>query len=149
MQAVLYVLSGGVGVVLAIHLAMNGKVGVLIANPRVGNAIFWIVGAVAAVLIGLTGLTGGNSSLHRLSSVPAYLYLAGAIGAVLVFVIAWLIPRIGAGPAMVTMLTGQVICGLIISQYGWLGSPVQPMNGWNALGVLLLFGGAILTVVGH
>jgi len=49
----------------------------------------------------------------------------------------------------VTMLTGQVICGLIISQYGWLGSPVQPMNGWNALGVLLLLGGAILTVVGH
>ena len=121
MQAVLYVLSGGVGVVLAIHLAMNG----------------------------LTEFTGGNSSLHRLSSVPAYLYLAGTIGAVLVFVIAWLIPRIGVGPAMVTMLTGQVICGLIISQYGWLGSPVQPMNGWNGVGVVFLIAGAVLSVVGH
>lgn len=149
MQAVLYVLSGGIGVVLSIHLAMNGQVGVLLANPRVGNAIFWVVGAVMAALIGLTGLVGNQGSLQRLSSVPAYLYLAGAIGAVLVFVIAWLIPRIGAGPTMVTMLTGQVISGLIISQYGWLGSPVQPLNGWNALGVLLLIGGAALTVIGH
>ena len=149
MQGVLYVFSGAVGVVLAVHLAMNGQVGVLLENPRVGNAIFWIVGAVAAILIGLTGLVGQGPSLQRLSTVPAYLYLAGAIGAVLVFAIAWLIPRIGAGPAMVTMLAGQVIAGLVISQYGWLGSPIRPMNAWNALGVLFLIGGAALTVIGH
>lgn len=149
MQILLYVLSGGVGVVLAIHLAMNGQVGALLANPRVGNAIFWIIGAVVAVLIGLTGLAGNSSSLHRLSTVPAYLYLAGAIGAVLVFVIAWLIPRIGAGPAMVTMLAGQVIAGLVISQYGWLGSPVRRITGWNGLGVVFVIAGAMLTVVGH
>ena len=138
MQAVLYVLSEGVGIVLAIHLAihlaMNGQVGVLLANPRVGNAVFWIVGAVVAVLIGLTGLAGDSSSLHRLSAVPAYLYLAGALGAILVFVIAWLIPRIGAGPAMAMMLAGQVIAGLVISQYGWLGSAVRPIKGWNGFG---------------
>ena len=87
--------------------------------------------------------------MHRLSTVPAYLYLAGAMGAVLVFGIAWLIPRIGASPAMVTMLTGQVIAGLSISQFGWLGSPVRPINGWNRLGVLLLITGAVLTVIGH
>ena len=148
MQAVLYLLSGGVGIVLAIHLAMNGQVGALLTNPRVGNALFWIIGAIVAVVIGLTGLAGDSSSLQRLSTVPAYLYLAGAIGAVLVFVIAWLIPRIGAGPAMVTMLTGQVIAGLVISQYGWLGSAVRPINGWNRLGVVLVIAGAVLTVVG-
>ena len=104
---------------------------------------------MAAVLIGLTGLVGNQVSLQRLSTVPAYLYLAGVMGAVLVFAIAWLIPRIGAGPAMVTMLTGQVIAGLVISQFGWLSSPVQPINGWNGLGVLLLITGAVLTVIGH
>ena len=134
MQAVLYVLSEGVGIVLAIHLAMNGQVGVLLANPRVGNAVFWIVGAVVAVLIGITGLAGDSSSLHGLSAVPAYLHLAGALGAILAFVIAWLIPRIGAGPAMATMLAGQVIAALVISQHGWLGSAVRPIKGWNGFG---------------
>ena len=101
------------------------------------------------MLIGLTELARNDSSLHRLSTVPAYLYLAGALGAILVFVIAWLIPRIGAGPAIVTMLAGQVLAGLAISQYGWLGSAVRPINGWNGLGVVLVIAGAILSVVGH
>ena len=43
------------GVVLTVHLAMNGKVGAAINNPRVGNALFWCIGAVGAVLIGLSG----------------------------------------------------------------------------------------------
>jgi transporter family-2 protein len=32
---------------------MNGKVGSALANPRVGNALFWCIGALTAVLIGL------------------------------------------------------------------------------------------------
>ncbi|MCD6495621.1 DMT family transporter, partial [Candidatus Bipolaricaulota bacterium] len=47
------------------------------------------------------------------------------------------------------MLTGQVIAGLVISQYGWLGSAMRPINGWNILGVLLVIMGAIFTVIGH
>jgi transporter family-2 protein len=34
---------------------MNGKVGSVLINPRVANAVFWCIGAVAAVLIGITG----------------------------------------------------------------------------------------------
>ena len=43
------------GVVLTVHLAMNGKVGVAIGNPRIGNMVFWCIGAVGAIVIGLTG----------------------------------------------------------------------------------------------
>jgi len=49
----------------------------------------------------------------------------------------------------VTMLTGQVIAGLVISQYGWLGSAVRPINGWNGLGIVFVIAGAVLSVVGH
>ena len=47
------------GIVLAVHLAMNGKVGVALDNPRVGNAVFWCIGAVAAIIIGLSGWQAG------------------------------------------------------------------------------------------
>ncbi len=43
------------GVILAVHLAMNGKVGAVLVNPRVGNALFWCIGAAAAVAIGISG----------------------------------------------------------------------------------------------
>ena len=37
------------GVVLSVHLAMNAQVGAILNNPRMGNAIFWCIGAVTAI----------------------------------------------------------------------------------------------------
>ena len=56
MKLPLYFLTTLLGIVLAVHLAMNGKVGAVLNNARVGNALFWCIGAVGAVIIGLTGL---------------------------------------------------------------------------------------------
>ena len=67
------------GIVLAVHLAMNGKVGASLNNPRVGNGLFWCVGAVAAVIIGATGWQSG--ALDGLKDVHPVLLTAGALGA--------------------------------------------------------------------
>jgi bacterial/archaeal transporter family-2 protein len=131
------------GVVLTVHLAMNGKVGAVLNNARVGNAMFWCIGAVAALAIGLTGLKQG--ALAPLGGVNPLLFSAGAIGACLVFGIAWLIPQIGAGNLMMAMLAGQILGGLVLSHFGWLGSPVQPITILKMVGVALMFGGIVLT----
>jgi len=146
MRAHLYVLTLFLGVVLAVHLAMNGKVGSVLSNPRVGNAVFWCIGAVAAVIIGLTGWKTG--ALAPLRQVHPILLTAGALGACLVFAIAWLIPQIGAGPVMITLLAGQVIGGIVMSHFGWLGSPVQPVSVMKIVGVLIMVGGVALATFG-
>jgi transporter family-2 protein len=142
MKAPLYLLSAGLGIVLAVHLAMNGKVGNVMGNPRVGNAVFWCIGAVTAVIVGLSGWREG--ALSPLSSVHPMLLTAGALGACLVFAIAWLIPQVGAGPVMITLLAGQVIGGLLISHFGWLGSPIDPISPMKLLGVAVMTGGVCL-----
>jgi len=139
MRAHLYLLTLFLGVVLAVHLAMNGKVGSVLNNPRVGNALFWCIGALAAVIIGLTGWKSG--ALVPLKQVHPILLTAGALGACLVFAIAWLIPQIGAGPVMITLLAGQVIGGILMSHFGWLGSPVQPVTVMKIVGVLVMVAG--------
>ena len=57
MKTPLLLLSMCLGVVLTVHLAMNGFVGAALNNPRVGNALFWCIGAVGAIVIGLTAGT--------------------------------------------------------------------------------------------
>jgi transporter family-2 protein len=94
------------GVILAVHLSMNGKVGSVLNNARVGNAMFWCIGALGAVAIGVTGWETGV--LQPLKTVHPLLFTAGILGASLVFAIAWLIPQVGAGPVMITLLAGQV-----------------------------------------
>jgi transporter family-2 protein len=121
---------------------MNGKVGTIIANPRVANAVFWCIGAATALLIGLTGWQQG--AMAPLAKVHPLLLTAGMLGACLVFAIAWLIPKIGAGPVMITLLAGQILGGLLMSHFGWLGSPVQPVTAMKLMGVLLMIAGVVL-----
>ena len=92
--------------------------------------------------IGLTGWQSG--ALAPLKQVHPVLLTAGILGACLVFAIAWLIPQVGAGPVMITLLAGQVLGGLLMSHYGWLGSPVQPVTLTRLAGVVVMIGGVVL-----
>jgi transporter family-2 protein len=130
------------GVILAVHLSMNGKVGSVINNARVANALFWCIGAVWAVVIGMTGWESG--AFQPLKNVHPLLLTAGALGASLVFAIAWLIPQVGAGTVMITLLAGQVIGGLVMSHFGWLGSPVQPVTLLKVVGVIVMIAGSAM-----
>ena len=121
---------------------MNGKVGSELNNARVGNALFWCIGAVGAMAIGLTGWQTG--ALGPLKQVHPVLLTAGVLGACLVFAIAWLIPQVGAGPVMITLLAGQILGGLLMSHFGWLGSPVQPVTMTKLAGVVLMIGGVVM-----
>jgi transporter family-2 protein len=142
MRTYLYGMTMLLGVVLTVHLAMNGKVGAVLGNPRVGNALFWCIGAITAVGIGLTGWQSG--ALSGLRQVNPVLLTAGAMGATLVFGIAWLIPQIGAGPMTLMLLAGQILSAMVLSHFGWLGSPVQPLTAMNIIGALVMVGGIVL-----
>ena len=142
MKGAFFALTLGLGIVLAVHLAMNGKVGEAIGNPRVANAVFWCIGAVTAVIVGLTGWQAG--ALAQLSNVHPLMLTAGAMGALLVFAIAALIPQVGAAGLFISLLSGQVITAMVISHYGWLGSPVETVNIYKIIGVVLMIGGAVI-----
>jgi transporter family-2 protein len=146
MKVPLYFLTMLLGVVLAVHLSMNGKVGAVLNNARVGNALFWCIGAVGAVVIGLTGWQSG--ALQPLKNVQPVLLTAGILGACLVFAIAWLIPQVGAGAVMITLIAGQVLGGLVMSHFGWLGSPVQPISLTKLAGVAIMIAGVALATYG-
>jgi transporter family-2 protein len=121
-------------------------VGAVLGNPRVGNALFWCIGAVWAIVIGLSGWHAG--ALSGLKQVNPILLTAGAIGASLVFAIAWLIPQIGAGPMTLYLLSGQIIGGLVLSHFGWLGSPVAPISMMTIVGTLVMIAGVVLATRG-
>lgn len=142
MKLQFYVFTILLGVILALHLAMNGRVGNAIGNPRVANAVFWCIGAVTAVLIGLTGYKPGV--LNGLKNVSPWLLTAGVLGACLVFAIAWMIPHVGARGVFLTLLAGQILGSMTISHFGWLDSPVQKITPINIVGTLIMLVGVYL-----
>ena len=117
---------------------MNANVGESMANPRVANAVFWTIGAIAAIIVGLTGWEPGV--LGHLKGVNPLLLTAGALGACLVFAIAWTIPKMSAGTFFILLLSGQVVGGLLMSHFGWLVAH-EPIS-------LAQLGGAVLMIMG-
>jgi transporter family-2 protein len=140
-----YLLAFFVGLVIAVHLAMNADVGEKIENARAGNAVFWSVGAVVAIIIWLA--SPNRSAISRLKEVSPLLLLAGAMGAALVLAIAIIIPKIGAGPTNVLQLAGQVIAGVLISQFALWSSPQESITVLKMVGVVVMVGGAYMAVV--
>jgi transporter family-2 protein len=72
------------------------------------------------------------------------LLTAGALGACLVFAIIWLIPQAGARGVFISLLAGQVLGGMVLSHFGWLGSPVQRISATNVIGALVMIAGVVL-----
>ncbi len=140
-----YIFAFGVGLILAVHLAMNADVGQKLGNARAGNAIFWVVGAIVAVIIWLAG--PDRSAVLELTKVNPLLLLAGALGASLVLAIAVIIPRIGAGAANVMLLAGQVIAGVLISHFALWSSPETSITPVKIVGIAVMIGGAYMAVM--
>lgn len=143
MKVQFYLLTLFLGVILTVHLAMNGMVGAAIGNPRVANALFWCIGAVTAVVVGATGWKAG--ALSGLGQVNPVLLFAGVMGALLVFAIGKISPEVGAGPFFVLLIAGQIVSAMVISHFGWLGNPVSPITPMHALGALVMIAGVFMT----
>jgi transporter family-2 protein len=48
---------------------------------------------------------------------------------------------------MITLLAGQVVGGMLMSHYGWLGSPVEPVTPTKIVGVLVMIAGVALATL--
>ncbi|MGC2000115.1 MAG: DMT family transporter, partial [Candidatus Acidiferrales bacterium] len=98
--------------------------------------------ALTAIAIGLTGWRSG--ALAGIAKVNPMLLTAGALGACLVFAIIWLIPQVGARALFINLLAGQVFGAMILSHFGWLGSPVQRVTPVHIVGAVVMMLGVVL-----
>ena len=99
--------------------------------------------AISALLF-LSGQRGGVAALREVP--PAYVILPGLISVAVVGTNTYLIPRLGAVNLVVVTVAAQLVGRAVISHFGWLASPVDPITWPKAVGALLVAGGAFLVV---
>ncbi len=140
----LFLFTVGLGVVIALHLAMNARAGEMLGSVRAGNFIFWMIGALTGCLIWLA--SADFAALGRAFQVPAGLWLAGVMGSSLVLGISFAMPRLGVGPTTVGLLLGQLAAGAVISHFGWLSPEAIPLNPVRLAGLGTIAAGVLLVV---
>lgn len=144
MQTIFYIgLAFLMGLVMAIYLPMNSVVARFLGSTITANVTFFLV-ALATSLI-LFFAFGNPRTLFKVQDVPIYFYLTGFIGALMVMGATFLVPQLGARRFFILLLAGQVLMAVIVSHFGFLKSPTDPVNARKLAGAVLVTLGAILT----
>lgn len=65
--------------------------------------------------------------------------VGGLLGAASVFVIVWVVPKIGVTSVLISVIAGQILIGLIIDHFGLFGSRSIPIDYKKSVAILLLF----------
>lgn len=137
----LAIFSGALG---GIHVPINGALSMRIQSTMMATWTFYgIAFALNTVWI---LIYWDRSAFMALASVPRWYFIAGVISLVVVASGTYLMPRLGAVNVFVLVLSSQMILRMVISHFGWLDSPIAPINIAKLIGALFLILGAILVV---
>jgi len=132
------------GVVTAIYLSANSGVSKVLGSPLAANLPFFFNALVTSAIILL--VAGGTPTLKQWKQLPLHLYLPGVFSAVMIIGTTALVSRLGAKPFFVLLLAGQLVGALIVSQFGWFGSPPSSSGLKELLGVSLMAAGAAIAL---
>lgn len=134
-----------IGASFSIYLPMLSQTGRIVGSPALANVPFFLIGATVSAIAFL--LTARPSAVTRFVDVPPWLFLAGVVSGIVIVGTTALIPRIGPGVFFVLIVAGQVVMGAIVSHFGVLGSPLDPLTLKKLAGMVLVIGGAYLVAV--
>ena len=128
------------GIAIATQPSINGrlaqKTGVLESS-----CISFTVGALALLAV---VLLSGRNGLRGIADASWWELTGGLLGAFFVTMTIIVVPRIGTTAAMAAVIASQLVTGLILDHYGFLGFRHIPIDARRVFGVLLLLAGASL-----
>lgn len=144
MQTTLYIaLAFAMGLIMSVYLPMNSSVARYLGSTIAANVTFFLIALLTSVTLFL--LTGQFNAINHLRDVPSVLYLTGFVSAFVVLGTTFLIPHIGARKFFILLITGQILMAIVISHFGLLESPKDPINMKKVIGAVLVLAGALFS----
>ncbi len=145
MQTLLFIGAAFVmGMIMSIYLPMNSSVSRYLGSSIAANVTFFLVAFITSLLI--LFFSGDTDAVYRFRQVPVYLYLTGFISAFIVLGTTFLIPYLGARKFFILLIAGQVGMAIVVSHFGILESPPDPVSARKLAGAVLVIAGAMISV---
>lgn len=134
-----------IGLAGGMAIGLQGPLSSMITQ-RLGSLesvfIIHIGGAIAALI----PMLFFGSKLGQWKSVPWYALVAGAFGLIVISAMGYMIPRIGAAGALITLLAGQILVASLLDHFGLLGMAPRAIDLQRVIGFVVVMVGVWLTV---
>jgi transporter family-2 protein len=135
----------GIALVGGMAVTLQGQfMGQMDRNIGTAESVFITYG-IGAVLAGLMMLMlkGGTLST-AFTAVPAYTFISGLLGLIIVSSIGYTVPRLGVTTALTLVLVGQYFLATLMDNNGWFGTPIREIGFKQISGLLVILAGTYL-----
>jgi transporter family-2 protein len=139
---------------LVILVGLLGGAAVGIQSPIAGSMGQRVGGTASSFIVHFSGLIfsgvllffNGGEKIRNWHTLPWYMLGAGIFGLILYQTINVTFPRLGGAMMVTLIIVGQLLMGMLVDHFGWLGAQVHPITPSRLLGVaILLIGGYLIS----
>jgi len=125
------------GTMIAAQGVVNGRMAFHMGGPMQAAFISFTIGWIALLAL---NLAFGNRLpvLEAVGAAPWWAWLGGLMGAVVVTLAAFAVPRIGVATYVSAFIAGQLTAALFYDHFGILGQAVREITPLRLLGVLFM-----------
>ncbi|MEP7293173.1 MAG: DMT family transporter [Chloroflexota bacterium] len=128
------------GIAVGLQGPMSGAISAKL-GPLGSSLIIHVGGAILSLVL---LMFAGGVNLREVNTLPKPYLLAGVFGVILYLTLAFTLPRVGVTVSVALLILAQLVIGLLIDHFGWMGAAQHSFNATRALGVALLIAGAWL-----
>jgi transporter family-2 protein len=144
-MAILWVLLGVIaGACIAVQAPLNAQLGRDLGQPFAAAFVSFAAGAVVLAIVTFSVAAATHSTISWSQPVWWLFIAGGTLGTVYVTSAIVLTPQIGAAAVMGLAVTGQLLAGLVVDRFGFMGAPVHEISLGRIAGAALLVAGALM-----
>jgi bacterial/archaeal transporter family-2 protein len=137
----LLTISAGISVV--VQQALNANLRAELNSAAWSGFVSYLLGVVFMMCLA-AALRDPIPSANTIARVPLWAWGGGILGAIFIVISLVTIPKLGGAGYIALLVSGQMIAGLALDQFGLLGIPERQIDLPRLLGVALLVGGVVL-----
>ena len=131
------------GMLIPLQAGINSRLREYLSSPYYATMISVGVSLIAVIAFCVLSRLPLPSQA-AISAVPPWAWTGGLVGVVYVFLVLLLAHKLGATALIAGVVAGQMICSLILDQFGLIGFAQHPLNPGRIAGIVLLIAGVAL-----
>jgi transporter family-2 protein len=131
------------GAVITLQTGSNARLKEAFGHALPAVIVSSLIGIVLLVAVMLVTRTP-VPSVARMTSAPWTAWLGGLLGAGYAVVVVVLARHLGAATLTAAVVTGQLICSVVLDHFGLLGFELHAVNAGRMIGCVLLLAGFAL-----
>lgn len=131
------------GTLITMQTGSNARLKEAFGEPLPAVIVSSALGIILLVAVTLTARISWPS-LTSIAATPWWGWVGGALGAVYAVTTVLVARELGAAPLTALVVTGQLVCSVVLDHFGWVGFTEHAAGIGRIMGCLLMLAGFFL-----